>query len=92
MSDYFWSRSGRELFYQQGAQWWRVAIRGEQPDAPFALGRPVAVPLPADVMSVFAESADGQRLLARRTQERFVANLAVVDHFFEELRAKLPVK
>jgi serine/threonine-protein kinase len=89
---YFWSRTGRELFYQQGDQWWSVTVRGDRPDAPFELGRPVPIPVPAGIDSLFGASSDGRRLLATRSEQVFKGEAYVIDNFFEELRAKVPVK
>jgi hypothetical protein len=89
----FWSGDGREFFYtDEQEQWHSVTVRGPQPDAPFALGRPVPVKAPADV-TLRALTPDGTRFLAiRRRRPTAPDRLAIVQNFFEELRAKVPVK
>jgi hypothetical protein len=86
-----WSRTGRELIYQQGDQWFSVTVRADQPDAPFTLGRPMPISLPDNQTVPQAVSADGRRWLAIRSRP-LEARAYVVDNFLQELRAKVPVK
>jgi hypothetical protein len=90
---YFWSGDGRELFYtDEKEQWHAVTVRGPSSDAPFALGRPLAVKAPENV-SLRALAPDGTRFLAiRKHRSTTPDRLAIVQNFFEELRAKVPVK
>jgi serine/threonine protein kinase len=88
----FWSGDGRELFYRDGEERWQsVTVRGPRPDAPFALGRTVPVKLPADIWALRGLSADG-KFLAFRDLPDAPPKLAIVTNFFDELRAKVPVK
>ncbi len=89
----FWSPDGRELFYQDAKRRWQsVTVRGARPDGPFELGRAVPVNVPADVEDLVALTPDGKRFLALRELPSAPPRLAIVQNFFEELRAKVPVK
>jgi hypothetical protein len=89
----FWSGDGRELFYlDEKQQLQSVTVRGPRPDAPFELGRPVALKVPADIDDLVALTPDGKRFLAIRELPSAPPRLAIVQNFFEELRAKVPVK
>jgi hypothetical protein len=88
----FWSGDGRELFYRDGEeQWQSVTVRGARPDGPFELGRKVPVKLPSDIWALRALTADG-RFLAFPSRPSAPPRLAIVQNFFAELRAKVPVK
>jgi len=89
----FWSGDGRELFYLDGKQQWQsVTVRGPRPDAPFELGRPVSLKVPAGVPYLKDLTPDGKRFLAIRELPSAPPKLAIVQNFFEELRRKVPVK
>lgn len=89
----FWSGDGREFFYLDGKrQWHSVTVRGARPDAPFELGRPVPLKVPADVPYLRDLTPDGKRFLAVRELPSAPPRLAIVQNFFEELRAKVPVR
>jgi hypothetical protein len=84
---------GREFFYLDGKrQWHSVTVRGARPDAPFELGRPLPLKVPADVPYLRDLTPDGKRFLAIRELPSAPPRLAIVQHFFEELRAKVPVR
>jgi len=89
----FWSGDGREYFFSdRTGRWQSVTVRGDRPDAPFELGRIVPVNEPDDVI-LWDVTPDGSRFLARRTLPAAAPRrLAIVQNFFEELRAKVPVK
>jgi predicted Ser/Thr protein kinase len=88
----FWSGDSREIFYRDAKQqWYSVTIRGARADAPFELGRPVALKVPADV-TLLDSAPDGTRFLGTRELSSAPPKIAIVQNFFEELRAKVPVK
>jgi len=90
---HFWSGDGPEFFYRDGKrQWQSVTVRGPRPDAPFELGLPAPLKVPADVPYLKDLTPDGKRFLAIRELPSAPPKLAIVQNFFEELRGKVPVK
>ncbi|MDF1502376.1 protein kinase [Roseisolibacter sp. H3M3-2] len=92
-----WSHDGRELFYASGTHMYAVRVR---PGAPFAAEPPrllFAIPdrvrAGSPLRGTFALSPDDQRFLMVRDNDweemAGTRTLVVVEHFFEELRAKL---
>ena len=92
-----WSRSGRELFYQNDAQLWAVGIATEPTltwQDPVAL---FEIPWPTEAGNFvnYDVTPDGQRFvfvqrLAGGSNERFRQVNVVLD-WFEELKARVPV-
>jgi predicted Ser/Thr protein kinase len=87
----FWSPGGHELFYQdENGRWTSVSVLGEPSAAP-VLGRPTEITLPSGI-ELIALAPDGTRFLATRELEVAPPKLAIVENFFEVLRAKVPVR
>ena len=95
-----WARSGRELFYHTNGALWAVTV--QTTGVIFSAGNPAKlfdtgsylfgsnVPRPYDVAS------DGQRFLMIKTGGQNATarapNLVVVEHWTEELKARVPAK
>ena len=90
-----WSRDGGELFYRNGAQMWVVEVETE---SGFTVERPTLLfegPYMADYFGNgvphYDVSLDGQQSLMVRSAGAETPGFVVVEHWFEELKARVPV-
>ena len=93
-----WARSGRELFFRNGSTFLSVAV---QTTPTFSAGNPTKVfegrYSVASTGRNYDVSLDGQRFLmikdgASPDDKATPASMVVVEHWFEELKAKVPAK
>lgn len=89
-----WARSGLELFYRNGDRMMSVAVsanptfRAEKPKLLFEGGYERAGPLTS-----YDVAADGQRFAMIRSEAQLAPSpITVVLNWFEELKAKVPVR
>lgn len=68
-----------------------MTVRGAGSDGAITLGRPTLLNVP-DNVTLVALAPGGTRFLAVRELSAAPATTAIVENFFEELRAKLPAK
>jgi hypothetical protein len=95
-----WSRSGRELFFAGPGHLKLVVVTVAPTPAggPFSFGEPqplfALAPYYRAVGRTLDVSADGQRFLAIKEPEtgKEQDSLVVVSHWFDELKARVPVK
>jgi Tol biopolymer transport system component len=93
-----WSRNGRELFYVSGGKLVSVALPPAPVGGTFSFGRPqplfALTPYFLTTGRTFDVSADGQRFLAIKLPEATKSQdaLVVVSHWFDELKARVPIK
>jgi hypothetical protein len=94
-----WARSGRELFYVTQRAMWTVTV--QVAGAIFSAGNPTKlfdnIPYFFSINSrTYDVSADGQRFLmiknAESSNSSASPSLVVVEHWTEELKARLPTK
>ena len=92
-----WSRDGRELFYRNGNQLWVVEVETEDG---FTAERPTLLfegpymtePYAGDGVPNYDVSLDGQQFLMVRSAEAAeTPGFVVVENWFEELKARVPV-
>ena len=93
-----WSPDGREIFYETPLQLMRVPV---QPGPPFLAGAPEPLfslnpYMGAGTLGVpYDVSKDGQRFLMIKgaaTESSPSSSLVLVTHWFDELRARVPIK
>lgn len=85
-----WSRNGRELFFREGTRMMSVAVA---PGAVFSAGRPTHLfdaPAATDGNTDYDVAPDGRFLMIDR-EARVTGQLILVQHWFEELKAKAGV-
>jgi eukaryotic-like serine/threonine-protein kinase len=91
-----WARNGRELFYLDGSNR-LTAVLVQTTSAAFSAGNPARVFDRAYAMPVgfrtYDVSPDGQRfLMIKDDQNATAAGMVVVEHWNEELKARVPTK
>ena len=91
-----WSRSGDSLFYRSAN---RIFATSVSLSPAFAAGRPTLiaegdfVPSPIGGVPSYDVSPDGRSvLIARESRQRAPSSIQVVLNWFEELKAKVPIK
>lgn len=90
-----WRADGRELFYGNEDHGTFMSVNVDTDGATFSGGRP-AVLFPIkwffEYGWVFDVSRDGQRFLMTRQNESAASQIEVVLNWFEELKARVPVR
>jgi eukaryotic-like serine/threonine-protein kinase len=90
-----WSRRGDRLFYRRGN---RIVAVSVSTSPRFTVGKPVVVvegdftPSPMGGVPSYDVAPDGSLLLARENRRTAPSTIHVVLNWFEELKAKVPVK
>lgn len=82
-----WSADGRELFFQSGSSLMAVAVES---GTRFTAGPPKALFDAGPRIAAWAVAADGGFLMERVT--RGLLQLQIVEHWFEELKARVPAR